>query len=198
LQQEEELVRPEWMERGSRKTSYMFVTGAVLLVGVVLAVFSMRGPKEPVLPAQEVKTDNVAPVVSAKEDTAVAEPKEAAKPVDTVVASSSAARIDNVVKAAPAAAPASSTEASASETASLTGPFKLFLEASDHTWIMYSFDGGEQIDVTLFVGDKISIQADKNIVLKIGNAGGVVATLNGQRLSPLGKSGQVRTINFGR
>jgi len=63
---------------------------------------------------------------------------------------------------------------------------------------MYSFDDGEPIDVTLYMGDKISIQAAKRITLKIGNAGGIVGTLNGQRLPPFGESGQVRHITFGQ
>jgi len=37
---------------------------------------------------------------------------------------------------------------------------------------MYSFDDGDPIDVTLYAGDKISIQASRRISLKLGNAGG--------------------------
>jgi cytoskeleton protein RodZ len=100
--------------------------------------------------------------------------------------------------AAPPAAQPSATISAGGGTGPLTGPFQLFLEAGEHTWVMYSFDGGDPIDVTLFMGDKISIQAEKTITLKIGNAGGVVGTLNGQRLPPFGKSGQVRNITFGQ
>ena len=80
----------------------------------------------------------------------------------------------------------------------LAGPFQLFLEASEQTWVMYSFDDGDSIDVTLYVGDKISIQASRRITLKLGNAGGVAGTLNGQRLPPFGERGQVRKFTFGQ
>ena len=62
---------------------------------------------------------------------------------------------------------------------------------------MYSFDDGDPIDVTLYAGDKISIQAKKRISLKLGNAGGVAGTLNGRKLPPFGERGQVRKITFG-
>jgi len=79
----------------------------------------------------------------------------------------------------------------------LVGPFQLFLEASEQTWLMYSFDDGDPIDATLYAGDKISIQARRRIVLKLGNAGGVVGTLNGRRLPPFGERGQVRNYTLG-
>jgi hypothetical protein len=83
-------------------------------------------------------------------------------------------------------------------TGPLVGPFQLFLEASEQAWVMYSFDDGDPIDVTLYAGDKISIQAGRRITLKLGNAGGVAGTLNGRRLPPFGERGQVRKIAFGQ
>jgi hypothetical protein len=83
-------------------------------------------------------------------------------------------------------------------TGPLVGPFQLFLEASEQAWVMYSFDDGDPIDVTLYAGDKISIQARRRITVKLGNAGGVAGTLNGQRLAPFGERGQVRKIAFGQ
>ena len=62
---------------------------------------------------------------------------------------------------------------------------------------MYSFDDGDPIDVTLYAGDKISIQAKRRITLKLGNAGGVAGTLNGRRLPPFGERGQVRKFAIG-
>ena len=79
----------------------------------------------------------------------------------------------------------------------LVGPFQLFLEASEQSWVMYSFDDGDPIDVTLYAGDKISIHAARRITLKLGNAGGVAGTLNGRRLPPFGERGQVRKFDFG-
>jgi hypothetical protein len=73
----------------------------------------------------------------------------------------------------------------------------LFLEASELTWIMYSRDGSELVDVMLYPGDRLSIQARGKIYLKIGNAGGVVGTLNGNLLPSFGEKGQVKEITLG-
>jgi cytoskeleton protein RodZ len=208
--QEEAVMRPEWMDQGRRKTSYIIMTVVVLLVGVMLAFFTMRRAEELATPLQATKVDNVAPVVPPEIKEAAPAPQATAvadnvvKTSNVVTASNDAtankaatankvSQADNVVTPAPKAAPPVTSSA-----ASGTGPFQLFLEASDHTWLMYSFDGGEPIDVTLHMGDKISIQAAKSITLKIGNASGVTGTLNGQRLPPFGKSGQVRNITFGQ
>ncbi len=190
--------RPEWLERekerGSRRASYGFAAGVVLLVGVVLASLTMRRADIPV-PASPPAP---APSASAS-DNAAARADNAAVQVDNA-----AVRVDNAAEAAGTAEPSAVAAAPASTVSTvggggpLTGPFQLFLEASAHTWVMYSFDDGDPIDVTLFVGDKISIQANRRITLKIGNAGGVVGTLNGQRLPPFGESGQVRNVSFGQ
>ncbi len=186
--------RPEWLERekerGSRKTTYIFAAGVVLLLGVVLAVLSMRpadrpAPAPPEAAAPKAPAADNAPAAAGD---AAGQAARAAAPA----ARAGASPADNV------AAAASPTVSAVGGAGPLTGPFQLFLEASEQTWVMYSFDGGDAVDVTLFVGDKISISAEKHISLKIGNAGGVVGTLNGQRLPPFGESGQVRNVTIGQ
>jgi cytoskeleton protein RodZ len=184
-------LRPEWLERererGSRKTTYTIAAGAVLLLGILLAWISMRTAEHP--PASR-------PAVEAPAGTT---PSGGAKPEDNALragkggdnAPEAGKGIDNVSEAGP-------TVSTVGGSGPLTGPFQLFLEASELTWVMYSFDDGDPIDVTLYAGDKISIQANRHISLKIGNAGGVVGTLNGQRLPPFGERGQVRKITFGQ
>jgi hypothetical protein len=76
-------------------------------------------------------------------------------------------------------------------------PYQLFLESVELTWLMYTLDDGQPMDVMLYPGDKISIQARKKILLKIGNAGGVVGTLNGKPLPPFGDRGQVKEFRIG-
>jgi cytoskeleton protein RodZ len=184
---------PEWLERererGSRKTTYTIAAGVVLLLGIVLAWLSTRTAERPPGPRPAAETAASAPSNAAKppENAAVAAVRgngtEAAETRGT----------DNAAAAAPA--PTLETVGGGGP---LTGPFQLFLEASEHTWVMYSIDDGDPIDVTLYAGDKISIQAKRRISLKIGNAGGVVGTLNGQRLPPFGERGQVRKLVFGQ
>ena len=101
-------------------------------------------------------------------------------------------------QAPPTPAEPSSSVAAVGADGPLVGPFQLFLEASEQAWVMYSFDDGDPIDVTLYAGDKISIHATRRISLKLGNAGGVAGTLNGRRLPPFGERGQVRKFTFGQ
>ena len=196
--EEEEIVRPEWMERGDRKTAYFAITGAVLLVGVVLAFFTMRRWEPPAPPLQTVRTDNVAPVSSVDKTAPVAF-KASASATDNAAVGDKAPQEGVAAQTATEALPLDAvSEEDKAVALSSGGPYQLFLEASDHTWLMYSLDDGDPIDVTLHTGDRISIQARRCIDLKIGNAGGLVGTLNGQRLPPFGQSGQVRNMAFGK
>jgi hypothetical protein len=195
-----------WIERdrekGSRRATYTVAAGAVLLIGVILAWVTLRSEHIPfpspaiVLPSAPAVENAARPA----DNDAVAIPSGVDN--EAVVIPSG---VDNDAVAESHALPSLSSrpESASSVTAVgrtgfLAGPFQLFLEASDQTWVMYSFDDGDPIDVTLYAGDKINIQAEKRITLKLGNAGGVVGTLNGRRLSPFGERGQVRKFAFGK
>jgi hypothetical protein len=181
-------------ERGSRRATYTAAAGAVLLVGVILAWVTLRTERRPLpaLPPSAV-TLPVSPAV-----------ENAAKTGDNAAVAAPSV-VDNValpalpaMQAAPTPVEPASSVAAVGGTGPLAGPFQLFLEASDQAWVMYSFDDGDPIDVTLYAGDKISIQAKRRITLKLGNAGGVAGTLNGRRLPPFGERGQVRKFAFGQ
>ncbi|MFZ2225171.1 MAG: helix-turn-helix domain-containing protein [Candidatus Deferrimicrobium sp.] len=184
-------------ERGSRRATYTLAAGAVLLVGVILAWVTLRTDRRPLPPSPP----SPPPVVAPPSPPAV---ENAAKTGDNAAVSASSG-FDNMAapvlappQAGPVPAEPASSVAAVGGTGALVGPFQLFLEASEQAWVMYSFDDGDPIDVTLYAGDKISIQAKKRITLKLGNAGGVAGTLNGQRLPPFGDRGQVRKFDFGQ
>jgi len=181
-------------ERGSRRAAYTVAAGAVLLVGVILAWVSLHTDRRPLPPAPPA-------VVAGPSQPAV---ENAAKTGDNAAVAVPAG-IDNMAapvplqtNTPPTPAEPSSSVAAVGATGPLVGPFQLFLEASEQAWVMYSFDDGDPIDVTLYAGDKISIHATKRITLKLGNAGGVAGTLNGRRLAPFGERGQVRKYTFGQ
>jgi cytoskeleton protein RodZ len=181
-------------ERGSRRATYTVAAGAVLLVGVVLAWVTLRTEHRPLPPPSPL------PAVALPSPPAV---ENAAKAGDNAAVAAPSG-VDNMAapvlsptQAAPAPAEPASSVAAVGGTGPLVGPFQLFLEASEQAWVMYSFDDGDPIEVTLYAGDKISIQARRRITLKFGNAGGVAGTLNGRRLPPFGERGQVKKIAFG-
>jgi cytoskeleton protein RodZ len=182
-------------ERGSRRATYTVAAGAVLFVGVILAWVTLRTEQRP-LPPPSPAPAVVLPSTPVQEN--------AEKPGDNAAVAPPSG-IDNLAapvlsptQAAPVPAEPASSVAAVGGTGPLVGPFQLFLEASEQAWVMYSFDDGDPIDVTLYAGDKISIQAKKRITLKLGNAGGVAGTLNGRRLPPFGERGQVRNLTFGQ
>lgn len=184
--------RPEWLERerqrGSRRTAYTIATVAVLAVGIFLAWYARHSAQRP-LPAPEVRESPRLPSPEAAApgeassrppgDAAGGSEKAAAPPQET------GPKTLTVVRETEPASPSSHQLSS------------LFLEASELTWIMYTRDGMEPVDVMLYPGDRLSIQARGKIYLKIGNAGGVVGTLNGNLLPPFGKKGEVKEITLG-
>jgi len=182
-------------ERGSRRATYTVAAGAVLLVGVILAWVTLHTESRPLPPPSPP------PAVALPSPPAV---EDAAKMGDNAAVAVPSG-VDNMAlpiltspQAAPTPAEPAASVAAVGGTGPLVGPFQLFLEASEQAWVMYSFDDGDPIDVTLYAGDKISIQARRQITVKLGNAGGVAGTLNGRRLPPFGERGQVRKIAFGR
>ena len=177
-------------ERGSRRATYAVAAGAVLLVGVILAWVTLRPERGPLPPPPPAAVALPSPPAVGN----------AARAGDNAAVAATSG-VDNVATPFPPPAP-DSAEPGASVAAvgaagPLVGPFQLFLEASEQAWVMYSFDDGDPIDVTLYAGDKISIHATHRIALKLGNAGGVAGTLNGRRLPPFGERGQVRKFDFG-
>lgn len=191
-------LRPEWLERerqrGTRRTTYTLAAGVVLLVGLVLSWVSLRSGSRPLPPPPVVATKPPAAPAADNASGATDNGAVSAPSPDNAVPATGPA----VAAGAPPAQAAAPTVASVGGSGPLAGPFQLFLEASEQTWLMYSFDDGDPIDVTLYPGDKISIQAQRRIALKLGNAGGVAGTLNGRRLPPFGERGQVRKLAFGQ
>lgn len=195
--------RPEWLERerlrGNRRTSYALAAAVVLIIGMILSWYGTRTATRPV-PAPATRTApplRPAPTENAARAALPAGADNAAvTPADNVPAPGSP----------PAAAPAPAgpvPPASQSSVASVGGvgpvksPYQLFLEASELTWMMYSLDDDAPVDVMMYPGDKLSIQARKKIALKLGNAGGVAGTLNGKPLPPFGARGQVKEVVLG-
>ncbi len=180
-------------ERGSRRATYTVAAGVVLLVGVFLAWASLYSERRPLPPPPPSAVAVPSPPAG---ENAAKSGGNAAEAVPSGV-ENIAAPIPLQTKTPPTPVEPSSPVAEVGAAGPLVGPFQLFLEASELTWVMYSFDDGDPVDVMLYPGDKISIHATRRITLKLGNAGGVAGTLNGRRLPPFGERGQVRKLTFG-
>ena len=77
-------------------------------------------------------------------------------------------------------------------------PFQMKIKCHATTWIGYVIDNKLPSQVLLFPDDEVSWEGKEKIALKIGNAGGIKITVDEVTLNPLGKSGEVMSVVFGK
>ena len=75
-------------------------------------------------------------------------------------------------------------------------PFSLQLKAVEETWVRIQINGQPQHQMTLRPGESTSHQAQKQIYLLVGNAGGLDIIFKGKTLARFGKSGEVVNLIF--
>lgn len=87
----------------------------------------------------------------------------------------------------PAAAPGTSLKNASTSTA----PLQLRLQFTESTWADAVADGGKRASKVYIAGEEMVVNAEREIVLSIGNGGAVRATLNGRPYPIEATSGQV-------
>jgi cytoskeleton protein RodZ len=87
--------------------------------------------------------------------------------------------------------PAPSTAAAAPGTP-ITGALVLTLTAHQDCWVEVRVDGTTALSRTLVQGETQTLQAQSQIVLSVGNAGGIAFTINDRPGLPLGREGEVK------
>ncbi len=92
------------------------------------------------------------------------------------------------------APPAAEGEAAAE--ADPNAPVRVDITAQESTWISVRADGKSSFTGVLESAQSRTITGDRNVLLKIGNAGGVDIRLNGKPIGSLGDNGTVRTVQF--
>ena len=90
---------------------------------------------------------------------------------------------------APAATPPPATQPPA---AAPTGGLVLDITAKQQCWVAVQADGVRVIDRVLAQGETQTLNAQREIVLSVGNAGGIAFRINGRNGVALGKDGEVR------
>jgi hypothetical protein len=68
----------------------------------------------------------------------------------------------------------------------------LTLTAQQNCWVQVQADGQIVIDRVLSQGESETLEAHGELVLSVGNAGGLAFRVNDRPGMPLGKSGEVR------
>ncbi len=97
----------------------------------------------------------------------------------------------------PAAKPTTTT-AAATPVVPVTPPIpnatvRVGLTADEEVWVRADVNGKMQFSTTLQPHESRNIDTDGEVVLRLGNAGGVTITLNGKPVGAVGPKGQIRT-----
>ena len=82
--------------------------------------------------------------------------------------------------------------ASASGPALGAGPLVLTVTARRSSWVEAKVDGTTLLNRVLKDGESQRLEARQEVLLSVGNAGGIAVTLNDRPLAPLGRDGDVR------
>ena len=104
----------------------------------------------------------------------------------------------------PAASPAKPNPPSPSSTSEVASAFAastdlvLQLAATERTWLAVDADGKTVLQKVLNPDEVENLKAHESFDLTIGNAQGVVLTLNGETLKPLGRHGEVTSLHLTR
>jgi hypothetical protein len=70
------------------------------------------------------------------------------------------------------------------------------LSHKGRSWVSAIVDGKREIAREMNAGEEHQLEAQREVVLSVGNAGSVSVTLNGVAARPLGKPGQVVTVQL--
>ena len=75
-------------------------------------------------------------------------------------------------------------------------PIQLEVELTSESWVQVKIDGKTEFEGTLGKGEKRNWQAKDTLYLQAGNAGAVLASLNGKEAKPLGDPGAVMEVTY--
>jgi len=125
-------------------------------------------------------------------------------PTVTVVEPSTAPGQDLAGAATAAGTPSSSTAgaaASGQTAASLpnaSGGLVLQVAATERAWVAVDADGKTALQRVLSPSEIETLKAKESFDVTTGNAQGIILTLNGETLKPLGRRGEVKSIHLTR
>jgi transcriptional regulator with XRE-family HTH domain len=182
--------RPE----GGRAPLLATLFALILLAsGYALYRYSRRSADAPP-PAPEAVS---APQPTAKE-TPMATPSVLPEAVPAAAESAAVAGRDAAAGSVPVVAPESGA-ASGPEGAPLSeGGLVLQLAATERVWVAVDGDGKTLLQRVLVPNEIQTLKARERFDITTGNAHGIILTLNGETLKPLGRRGEVKSLHLTR
>jgi cytoskeleton protein RodZ len=79
----------------------------------------------------------------------------------------------------------------------MAGEFTVAIQAREESWVSITADAQTISSELLDTGSERLVHAKKEVIVKIGNAGGVDLKFNGKKLPTVGEFGEVKTVTFG-
>lgn len=200
MQGYEEKKPTETQKKGMNKG---FLLGVIVLFfGIGMIFFNLW--REPADRGGNIPATHENPTVVREEappPPVVTEREEAPAPAEeTIVVKAPPAVEETIVvkEAPPSETPVqpSLTEASSTSEEMTQREMVLQIQAIEETWIALQVDSDLPREMILRAGEIFSQRADDHIKLKIGNAGGVQLTFNGESLGSLGDLGKIVRLSL--
>jgi cytoskeletal protein RodZ len=183
-------------ERGRGPTTKIpvyYVAVAGLLILVVVFYFATRHQEPSVVTESAPATEAAPPKPAAAPAAEPASPL----PVDSAALPVTAATIATSPAATVTAATAATAAPQTQSASNANAPIVVDLEVREESWFKLSSDGNAIVTGEILQpGMTRRYTANSSMDVSFGNAGGVTLRLNGQPVSSLGKSGQVRNITI--
>ncbi len=200
----------EWETVGDKRFRWSGWLSAVVLVAVMLvcsAVYAwMQRPKSPVTAQASLPTQSAAQNAAGPAPVAARQaPQPSVMPPPPSPVEPSAAAPAQVAEQRPAerkpAEPLTAEPKPAPATARVAAPnpdatVHVEITAEEAVWVLARADGKYAFSATMDAHSTRTVDGVKEVMLRLGNAGGVTISLNGKPIGPAGPKGQVRTIQF--
>lgn len=202
----------EWQTVGDRGFHWSGSLSAAIVVVLVMLVCSgvytwLQRPHTPVsarTPATAAAQLPAAPLTqpsTVAQSTPVPPPGEQAPnptspPATPETQATAAVPSPPETSAAPQPVAAAATKPEASPAPNPAATVHVVVTADEAVWVLARVDGKFAFTGTMEPQQTRSLDGVENVVLRLGNAGGVSITLNGKPVGPVGPKGQIRTIQF--
>ncbi|HLK49576.1 MAG TPA: RodZ domain-containing protein [Bryobacteraceae bacterium] len=186
-----------WQAIGDRGARWSSSVGALVLM--LLVMLACAGAYAWWQRARHPAAAHVIPPAATKPETRPASepnPQPAPEtPADSAPAAEKTEALPQTETANPVPAAAARVTAPAAE-ADPNAAVRVEVLAQEASWIWMRADGQFSFSGVLEANQAHTVTANRNVILKLGNAGGVDVRLNGKPIGPLGAKGAVRTIQL--
>lgn len=177
-----------------RQLPWGLFAAALLLVALALSLWSSHRQREhakqPLHPTPSTAETPLSATPSSGEASAKVSVKGSDRGSNPVSNQNSASSLSTT-------SPPAGESTSAAVPTGTPGEFTVVIRAREESWTSITADGKPVPSPVLAAGSKLSIQGQKEIVVKVGNARGVNFRFNGKKVETGGASGEVKTVTFG-